>query len=678
MKAGKFQDISREIIGDNWQLQAQLAQVADRSKVERIFLEYKTAVKNARGAMRKTLIKKARNEAFQKITNAICLQVNMDDINNEGYFSAGMLVALLQESIDTTTEAGKSEWALLENYTNSNANVELLITKLRAWLAKIGVADPKIANWVEMWKLYAGRKLTPVAPSAIATVLDAKRIESRMVTAEDLTPETVRDFFFALCNGPDAQIQRDFVTTQTDSPAKLLEFTRVVIELAQSCTLAPADDDGTEVVPATATELLRGAAKIIFFRLTNPSRLSPVPAAPKLTEDSKLLPQHNDPEEKPVLLVRSAEGDLSIPEEQDNSPSGVMSLGDRAQLSARPLEGLFDAVDYSVVRERPENLAEVEHSGVIVTGELTRTNETSVTSNSADFADESGDESDAGLQADLSAPSDLPPEVASVDYPSTSDTSATIRVQHSTISTEPVIKTSQPQLAANSDSSKRTPNSARKVVSFGTPLLAAAFAYVFASTMANRPAPKDAGKSINSAQISTILGIRPSLTTASAALTPKENHQVRLNTDRCVDRSSSLVVAAAPALQSVPVFFSGPVLPQGHNTCIMGGAKNILRTQFHIVDERQLEELSAQAETAIRTTRSEGIHTQPGDVVALAQDATSGMWTVRQLRNGEIIAHATFIEANSPLTDSYLKPSLLSRVGNKVKSWWKSFRGFWA
>lgn len=638
MKAGKFQDISREIVGENRQFLLQLERVADRQRVESILLEYKAAVKQARGAMLKTLIKRAKREAFTNLSTVIAIHANIDS-------DAG-LVALFQESIDINTEAGRAEWSLLESHTQSNQAAKTLIAKLSAWLKKLNIFDPQASHWVDAWKLYAGRKLIPVAQSALANVLDAKRIESRINTADDLTPETIRDFLLALCTGPDAQTQRDYITAQTDSPQKLVEFKKMVLELAQSCTLAPAADDGSEVVPATATELLRGAAQIIFFRLTNPSRLSPVPSEPRFGGLAMSLPTSvENPNDDAIRLVRGGDGKLS-PLDADPEKSGPVSLGKLAKITRHAAVGDFEPLDasageISVVRERGFNdglqAATVEKSGVMVRD--------SVVLNVADSLTES---SESGAVADVIVPAPVP-STFRADTP----------VNRGLVRSRP----SRQGLGAS-------------VTSFTGPMFAVAASMLIAAGLTGR------SKEIDPNHSDMITDVRSSIHTlrSTAPVLSSAVNERDLCTDQVISAQQDTVRSVVST--TTPVFYTGDVLPQGPNTCIMGGAKHVLRSQFNIVDEMRLERLSNQAENAIRVARTAGMHTNPGDQVALAYDETRQTWFVRQIRDGQIIVSSSFVSSDgnnmTTANESYFEPNFLNKLWTKGKSLWQSFKGLWA
>lgn len=653
MKAGKFQDISREIVGENRQLLQQLEQVADRERVESILLAYKAAVREARGAMRKSLVKIAKREAYDRLqatitTNkAINTVINaaIEDIDS-GEFSPGVLVAILQASIDTATEEGKREWELLEGYTSSKMTVDKLITSLRLWLVKLDISEPKGADWIKIWKLYAARKLTPVTAPNLAGVLQPKAIGSRIDNHKDYNALTIRNYVLALCAELPAKY-RDHIQLVTSTEEGLKSFAVNVLRLANQGAIPDPDqpDNGAELdKPVTA--LVVQALPLLLAQIDNPAlRVTPVPPEPRSSTDSFVLVTGLERGDDQIRLARNEEGTLT-PLDADPEKSGPVSLGELAKITRPAAVGDFEPLDasageISVVREREFNdglqAATVEKSGVMVRDLAVH-----------NVADSLTETSGSGAVADI-------------------------------IVQEPVPSTLRADTPINKGMVRSRPSKPgfwASLTSFTGPMFAVAASMLIAAGFTGR------SKEIDPNHSDMITDVRSSIHTlrSTASVVSSSFNGRDICTHQVISAQQDTVRSVVST--TTPVFYTGDVLPQGPNTCIMGGAKHVLRSQFNIVDEMRLERLSNQAENAIRVARTAGMHTNPGDQVALAYDETSQTWFVRQIRDGQIIVSSSFVSSEghnvTTANESYFKPNFLNKLWTKGKSLWQSFKGLWA
>jgi hypothetical protein len=644
MKAGKFQDISREIVGEKRQLLLQLEKVADRQRVELILLEYKAAVKAARGAMRKSLVKSAKRQAYDRLLATITANTAIEDIDS-GEFSPGVLVAILQASIDTGTEAGKREWDLLEGYTSSKMTVDKLIASLRSWLVKLHISEPRGADWIKIWKLYAARKLTPVTASNLARVLSSKVIGSRIDKYKDYNPATIRDYVLALCADLPAKY-RDHIQLVTSTEEGLRGFVANVLRLANQGSIPDPDqpDDASEEnKPLTA--LLVQALPLLLAQIDNPAlRVTPVPPELRFSTDSVVLFTDPESDEDQIRLARNEEGTLT-PLDAAPDKSGPVSLGELAQITRPAAVGDFEvngassAGEMSGVREREFNeglqAATVEESGVMVR--------------------------DSEVLAGVGALSDTDEPVvvttALTPSPSTLRADTPLNME--------VIRFLPPRPGLWSSLSSLT-----------GPMFAVAASMLIAAGLTGRPKEMDTH---HSDMITDVRSAMHPLLSSDRGVSASGNAR-EICTDQVISAEQDTVRSVVSTTS--PVFHTGDVLPQGPNTCIMGGAKHVLRAQFNIVDEMRLERLSNQAENAIRVARPAGMHTNPGDQVALAYDETNQIWLVRQIRDGQVIVASSFVAAEVNYTtienESYFKPNFLHKLWTKGKSLWQSFKGFWA
>lgn len=646
MKAGKFQDISREIVGEKRQLLLQLEKVADRQRVELILLEYKAAVKAARGAMRKSLVKSAKRQAYDRLLATITANTAIEDIDS-GEFSPGVLVAILQASIDTGTEAGKREWDLLEGYTSSKMTVDKLIASLRSWLVKLHISEPRGADWIKIWKLYAARKLTPVTAPNLAGVLKPQQIGSRIDNYQDYSALTIRDYVLALCADLPAKY-RDHIQLVTSTEEGVRSFAANVLRLANQGAIPDPDqpDNGAELdKPVTA--LLVQALPLLLAQIDNPAlRVTPVPPEPRFSSASIPLVTSPEKYDDHVRLVRNGAGTLT-PLDADPEKSGPVSLGELAKIT-RPaavgdfeVEGASSASEISVVREREFNdgapAQAVEKSGVMVRDPEVLNVVDSLTEGNESLAE-------AGV---------------SVQAPVQSAFRADTPINRGVVRSRP---------------SKRGLWSS--LISGTGPMFALAASMLIAAGMTGRPKEMDTH---HSDMITDVRSAMHPLLSRDRGVSASGNAR-EICTDQVISAEQDTVRSVVSTTS--PVFHTGDVLPQGPNTCIMGGAKHVLRAQFNIVDEMRLERLSNQAENAIRVARPAGMHTNPGDQVALAYDETSQTWLVRQIRNGQVIVASSFVAAEVNYTtienESYFKPNFLHKLWTKGKSLWQSFKGFWA
>ncbi len=675
--ADKFQTLSREVIGEHVDLLEPLGQVADRQRVESILLAYETAAKEARGAMRETLVKMARRQAFLKLSTAISLQTNMNDIDTKGEFSAGVLIALLQESIDTSTEIGKREWALLESYSGSTAAVEILIAKLRSWLVKMDVADPQITNWVEMWKLYAARKLaaipTPVTlvgadvPDMDVVLEVANTVEVNMTTTDepdvqamaahidgsrDYSPAALKAYLLASCHGDEAEVKRAYIESETDTPEKLATFITTILNLAGDREIAEAEEVASKATSSPVTALLTLGLQVLLFEFKRDNRPSPVPVEPRAWHLNKGVGEFENVADENEHFDRISLGLGEDPAER----SKVTVLADLPAVTSLPETDFPDVfislgeeeTEVSFVRPReitnPLGEATGETSGIIAVNQL---------------GDSQAIESLKSISAD--------PSLVDMDK-----VSLTVDPAITNINARRTLTPIQNGIARNLP---RRQGLLSSLASVTGPMFAVAASMLLAAGLTGRTSGSD-----TNSRGEMITDVRASTTTlhsvTSIANSPRREREVCTDQVVNTDHNTLAVVSPKPL-----VFYTEDVLPEGPNTCIMGGAKHVMRTRFNIVDELRLEQLSTQAETAIRVARPVGIHTKPGDQVALAYDEVNQTWLVRQLRGGQTIVQASFASTDSAIVafhNETVKPNLLTKLWNKGKSLWQSFRGLWA
>lgn len=631
MKVGKFQDISREILGENWQLIQRLRDVNDQSAVERILLGYKANIKAVRGAMRKSLVKKMRSDALQDIQRVIAIDSAEKDVES-GDFSPGILVALLQISIDANTDLGRQEWALLEEYTSSKAATETLIVALRAWLAKMAITEVKSTHWVDVWKLYAARKLTPATPSARPSVLDAKKIGKRMDEANDLQPETIRDYFLALCHGRDDRYT-NYILSATANPEGLCAFAKNVIRLANQCAIPDPDKiDEPDSEPQPISRQFVDALPLLLSQIDTPfQRITPDPLELKAAREAKKLTPNDRTHDADVIrLSRNADGILrpSDSDVEDTSDhSGPISLGELAHITRSSAAG-----DFELMARDESDVSRVQ---AILSASET---------NADGLVELSVDRSGVTTTADLA----------------TVNAGGTGLGLHNSDSGKP-----KPERVAVRAASEGAAAPMRRMLSrrasWTARIAAIAASFLITDNIAHRQRSADASQPTAVSQVR----VTTSLNSLRKEETVPPMHALS------VDHAVPYQVVSTPL-----VFHTSEVLPQGPNTCIMGGAKHVLRTAFHINDEFRLEQLAALAENAIKAVRSSALHTRSGDQVSMAYDETVGLWLVRQLRGDEVVAQATFNDTS--MTQSYLKPNLFNRLWNKGKSLWQIFKGWWA
>lgn len=592
-------------------------------------------------------------------------------------FNPAMVIALLQESIDTSTHDGIKEWQMLESYTVSNNSVESLLKHLRLWIKKLGIQEPTSSNWVDVWKLYYARKSASIIVSnRMYAHRLAASIATHMDTEHEYSPKTIREYLLALATGEDESAITAYIQKETDTPEKLIAFAREMLYLAGKCD-APHPEDGENAAPAPVSVLLAAAAQMLFFKVKQRDRSG---AVKKVAGDkgatkvrTEMLGMLSATESDLRSFTRNADGSLT--ESSSGAKShvqGVTVLADAPQLSIILGSGQSNRGDVTeeLTGVHQSDFAAFDPTDGVVS---TRTNDLDATSGvwlKDDFGSTAQDKpmSLEELAAITSLPQRAVPTIGAYQS-GTSQGASHPFVTHTVETTDGV---SQAEKAPTKVAVRATRATLRNALAFSSPFAALAVSGLLAFAGAGRSPTATAIAPHADVYVTQHVPLltastSPSVDQKVTAVSPSFTHDVGAR------------ITQEPRQMSRLLFHSGPVLPQGINSCIHGSAKNILRNQFGIVGEVQLEDLASKAETAIRSVRHHTLHTEPGDEVSLAYDNLTGWWTVRQIRHGTMVAEAWFESGVVEVfpTNSYLKPNLLHTLSHKVKGWWQSFKNFW-
>lgn len=560
-----------------------------------------------------------------------------------------MILALLQEHCESTEE--------MENLNTHTANSDLLATLIGRIQKYIGILEmhntTASEQYIAAWRFVLAKDLcrksvlTQSLPTQIVvdTPNDILLVEvADTETAEDVLETTSDDELFGTAidageRDPDTVIQFLLASFGNDEPQrKAIEaITSTSSGIALLIDQLFARIDSHEMTNMPVSEALRDAWTLEWRRSLTP-RLVTITTTAKPTPFPMAIVADSGCEEPSQVLERFHRTEL-----------GTVAIANN--------EGNLDhgAPDHSgIISVPPKVTNQVRHNAKAV--------------ESTGLQDPGADKNVASELDELAAITVLPPQSPLV---STAALAPTL----------PKVDSGPLRLFSKGHRSiTANPSTFRTGLSLAAPVLFLGLSALFAHRMAGRN-PTRYTEEIEAISATDATNkslprdlINPMTSNYKATQNPYASNRTRLALAReiCVDQQEQRTTE-----QSVVVFKSARVSPQSPNTCIQGGARNAL-TQLGITEPRQLESISAQAENAIRAVRAPTVHTQAGDEVAMAYDSTLGIWFVKHLRAGQVLAQARFPDRDHhvalAMPTPQASPSFFGRMAKKVTNIWTGFK----